>query len=161
MSKKNIFLLAAGYLAGGVVAALFNKKSDSDIKKELRASKKSGEGEFSVFVDNFIATHKNLLDTFTKEILSDKNKALLEGKKQDLLSVIESYKNEGSVLLEELKGKWAWFVSQTAENLEKLYEEKKWEISDLKGVAPEKLDELKTKLTQAYGELKAELKKKD
>lgn len=158
MSKKNLFILAAWYVAGGIVASLFNKNKPNEIKKQLAASKESGEGEFSVFVDNFMDTHKNLIDTLKKEVLTDENKAFLESKKQDVLGIIDSYKNDASVLLEELKGKWAGFLTETAENMEKLYNEKKNEISEVKWVAPERLEELKEKLKVAYSELKQDLK---
>lgn len=160
MSKKNIILLAAGYVAGGIVASLFNKKKPTEIKKELKNSKESGEGEFSVFVDNFLETHKNLITTVKKEILTEKNKKFLESKKQDVLDVIESYQAEWESLLRELKGKGKTFLVETSDNLEKLYNEKKSEIEGLSDITPEKISELKDKLKGAYSELKDEITQK-
>lgn len=160
MSKKNIFLLAAGYVAWGIVASLFNKKKPSDLKKELQKSKEDWEGEFRVFVDNFILTHKNLFDTFKTELLSEKNKKAFQEKKTELLQVVDVYKAQWEELLEELKGKWKVFLSEASDNLDKLYQEKKVEIDALKEVAPEKVKSLKDNLLAAYEELKTEATKK-
>jgi hypothetical protein len=36
MFNKKFFLLAAGYIAGGVVSSLYNKKKPKDLKAELK-----------------------------------------------------------------------------------------------------------------------------
>ena len=159
MSKKNLFLLAAWYLAGWVIVSLYNKKKPWSLKKDLEESKKSGEGSIKVLVDNFLDTHTSLINDLKEELLSDKNKKLIEKHKEDLLLIVDSYKNRAEVLIEELRDKWKSHLISTIENLELLYNEKKSEIDDLKWIAPAKAKELKEKLKLAYEELKLEIKK--
>jgi hypothetical protein len=44
--------------------------------------------------DNFVDTHKNLIEELKKQVLTDKNKELLKEKKEELLKVVDVYKNE-------------------------------------------------------------------
>ncbi|MCD5385220.1 hypothetical protein LRZ95_00970, partial [Candidatus Gracilibacteria bacterium] len=138
MSKKNIFLLAAGYVAGGIVASLFSKKKPGELKNELKKSRAEGEGDFKVMLDNFVDTHTNLINELKKQVLTDKNKKLLKEKKEDLLKIVDIYKKEGLKIADELKIKGKEFLVEASDNLEKLYEEKKEEIEQLKEVAPVK-----------------------
>ena len=39
MSKKNLFLLAAWYVAGWIIASIYNKKKPEQLKKELTKAK--------------------------------------------------------------------------------------------------------------------------
>jgi hypothetical protein len=41
MLNKKVLFLAAGYVLGGVVSSLYNKKKPEDIKKELKAARKA------------------------------------------------------------------------------------------------------------------------
>ena len=41
MSKKNLFLLAAWYIAGWVIASIYNKKKPEQLKKELTKAKET------------------------------------------------------------------------------------------------------------------------
>jgi hypothetical protein len=43
MSKKNLLLIAAGYVAGGVIASFYNKKKPKDLKEEIALSKEEGK----------------------------------------------------------------------------------------------------------------------
>ena len=160
MSKKNIFLLAAGYVAGWIVASLFSKKKPWELKKELKKSREEWEGDFKVMLDNFVDTHTNLINELKKQVLTDKNKELFKEKKQDLLKIVDEYKKEGLKIVDELKVKWKEFLVEASDNLEKLYEEKKDEINQLKDVAPEKAKELANDLKESFEEAKKEIKKK-
>jgi hypothetical protein len=48
---------------------------------------------------NFLETHSNLFKDFKQVIFSEKNKKLLNSKKQDFLKIIDSYKVEAQELL--------------------------------------------------------------
>jgi hypothetical protein len=43
---------------------------------------------------NFIDTHENLIEDLKNHILTDKNKALFNEKKEELLKVVDVYKKE-------------------------------------------------------------------
>lgn len=159
MSKKNIFLLAAGYVLGGVVASLYNKKKPEDLKKELKDAKASWESDLKVLFDNFVETHKNLLKDLEWEIMSEKNKKLFEEKKAQLLEIAYDYRSKGNELLEELKVKGKEFIVEASAQLEKMYEEKKWELEELKDVSPEKVEDLKKNLLAIFNEIKEKMKK--
>ncbi len=49
MSKKNLFILAAGYIAGWIVASIYGKKKPTEIKKEIAEAKENWEWNFKVF----------------------------------------------------------------------------------------------------------------
>ena len=159
MSKKNIFLLAAWYVAGWIISSLYNKKKPSELKKDLEKSKNKWEGEFKVMFDNFVATHSNLLKDLKSHVMTDDNKKLFNEKKEDLLKVVDTYKIQGLELADELKVKWKDFIVEASDSLEKLYEEKKEEIDALKDIAPEKLEELKDSAKDVYKEVKEKIKK--
>ena len=160
MSKKNIFLLAAWYVAGWFIASLYSKKKPGELKKELEQSRKEGEGDFKVLIDNFIDTHTVLIDKLKKEVLTDKNKELFNEKKEEVLKIVDVYKKQWTELVEELKTKWADFITEASDNLEKMYEEKIEEIEQLKEVAPEKAKELKDDLKETFDEVKEKITKK-
>ncbi|NVP17473.1 hypothetical protein HUU51_02025 [Candidatus Gracilibacteria bacterium] len=159
MSKKNLFLLAAGYVAGGLIASLYNKKKPEQLKKELNKAKETGEGSFKVLVDNFLETHTNLLDDLKKEVLTPENLAKFESHKEDVLKIIDSYKQKGNELINELKQNGKGYILVIQKKLEDLYNEKLSEIDSLKDLAPEKVNELKNKLFLSFEELKKEIKK--
>ncbi|MDD3144541.1 MAG: hypothetical protein PHV23_00355 [Candidatus Gracilibacteria bacterium] len=159
MSKKNIFLLAAGYVAGGIIASIYNKKKPEELKKELSKAKEAGEGSFKILLDTFINTQANLIEDLKKEVLSEKNIKLFNEHKDEVLKIIDSYKEKGNLLLKELKENGKDYLVVVSEKLEKLYNEKVSEIESLKGMAPEKVEELKSKLLSTYDELKKEIKK--
>jgi hypothetical protein len=158
MSKKNIFLLAAGYIAWWLIASLYSKKNPLELKKEMEESKNQWEWEFKVILNNFIETHENLLNELKNQISTDKNKDLYNQKKEELLKIIDSYKVQWMELLEELKIKWKDFISEASVKLEKLYDEKRIEIESLKDIAPWKIQEIKDNLKSTFDELKSKIK---
>lgn len=160
MSKKNIFLLAAWYVAGWFIATMFSKKKPGELKKDLKKSRKEWEGDFKVMFDNFVDTHSTLIEELKKQVLTDKNKEIFKDRKADLLKVVDIYKKEWLKIADELKAKWKDFLVEASDNLEKLYEEKKEEIEELKDAAPEKARELAADLKETFEEAKEEIKKK-
>lgn len=159
MSKKNLFILAAWYIAWWVIASLYNKKKPEQIKKDIEKAKEKWESSFKVVYDNFVQTHSNLFEDVKNEVLSEKNKALFNEHKEDVIKILDSYKEKSSILIEELKVKGKTYLFTTSEKLEKLYNEKLEEIESLKWVAPEKMSDLKEKLLESFEELKNEIKK--
>jgi len=159
MSKKNIFLLAAWYVAGGLVASLYNKKKPAELKKELESAKETGEWSFKVIVDSFIETHSNLVDDLKKELMTEKNMKIFNEHKDEVLKILDSYKEKWNILIDELKVQWKSYLFTASEKLEELYKEKIDEIESLKWVAPEKIAEFKDKLLVSFDELKNEIKK--
>lgn len=159
MSKKNIFLLAAGYVAGGLIASLYNKKKPEDLKKQLSDAKASGDSDIKVLFENFIDTHKNLLKDLEKEIMSDKNKELFNTKKAQLMQLATDYRDRADIIVEELKVKGKEFISEASAELEKAYNEKKVQLDELKEVSPEKAKELKENLLATFKEVKEKIKK--
>lgn len=159
MSKKNIFMLAAWYIAGWLVASIYGKKKPNELKKEMEEAKKTGEWNFKVIADNFIDIHQSMVEDIKKEILTETNIKLFNEKKEEILEIIDVYKVKWTELIEELKIQWKDYLGKASEELEKLYNEKKNEIEWLKWVAPEKISELKTWLLASFEELKKEIKK--
>ena len=49
MLNKKVLFLAAGYVLGGVVSSLYNKKKPEEIKKELKAARKAWEKWFFLY----------------------------------------------------------------------------------------------------------------
>lgn len=158
MSKKNWFILAAWYIAGGIVSSFYNKKKPADLKKDLEKSRKEWEGDFVVMLNNFIDTHANLLEDLKNHVLTEKNKKIFQEKKEELLTIVDVYKKQWLELTEELKAKGKIFLSEASEKLENLYEEKKEEIEALKEIAPEKAKEIKESLKETYEDIKSKVK---
>ena len=159
MSKKNLFLIAAWYIAWGLIASIYGKKDPSTFKKDLEEKKQKGEGEFKLILDNFVETHSNLIDDMKTKILTEKNIKLFNDKKEEILSIVDSYKSRWIELIEELKVQGKDYIVKASDELEKLYSEKKEEIEWLKWVAPEKISELKKWLLASFEEFKKEIKK--
>jgi len=154
MFNKKFFLVAAWYLAGGLVSSLYNKKKPTELREEMKEWKENGQWEMKVLLANFVDIHKNLIYDVEKEIMSDKNKALFQVKKAQLLEIADMYKVEGNRLLEELKQNGKWYLLEASDQLENLYNEKKWELNELKDISPEKVKELKNNLLATFEEMK-------
>ena len=158
MFNKKFFLIAAWYVAGSIVGSLYNKKTPGALKKELEDSKQSGQGEVKVLLANFVETHKNVLADLENTIMSEKNKALFQEKKAQLLEIAEGYKIEGLKLLAEVQEKGKSHFVEVSDKLEKLYLEKKDELNELKEISPEKVKELKNNLLATFEELQEKIK---
>lgn len=154
-----MLLIAAGYIAWGLVSSLYNKKKPKDLKAELKESKENGQSEFKILLANFVDTHKNLILNVEKEILSDENKALFQEKKSQLLWMADVYKLEWNKLLDELKQNGKEYLVEASDKLEQLYVNKKEELDELKNISPERITELKGNLLNIFEEMKENMKK--
>lgn len=159
MSKKNLFILAAWYIAGWIVSSFYNKKKPEELKKDLEKSRKSWEGDFKVILNNFIETHTNLIEDLKTHIMTEKNKQIFNEKKDELLALVDVYKKQWLELTEELKVKGKEFFTEASEKLENLYEEKKEQIDALKEEAPIKANEIKENIKEVYEEVKSKVTK--
>lgn len=160
MSKKNIFILAAWYIAWWIVSSLYWKKKPGELKKDIEKSRKEGDSDLKVIVGNFIDTHSNLLDELKSHIMTDRNKKIFKEKKEEVLWIVDSYKKQWSELTEELKTKWKVFLTEASETLHNLYEEKKEEIDWLKDSIPKKANELKEDLKETITDVKNKMSEK-
>lgn len=158
MFNKKFLALVVWYLAWSVVSSVFSNKKWEDIKKELKKAKRKWEDSTKVFLDNFIETHKNLLEYAKKEINSPKNKEFLNTKKAELLKAVDDYRLEWEKLLQELKTNWKDYLEVAKGKMKDLYEEKKWLLDDLKSESPEKIEWLKKKLSKAFEDFKKKIK---
>ena len=160
MSKKNLFILAAWYVAGWIVSAFYNKKKPAQLQKDLEKSRNEWEGDFKVMLNNFVDTHSNLLEDLKTHVLTEKNKKVFNDKKDDLLKIVDVYKKQWLELTDELKTKWKVFLTEASEKLENLYEEKKEEIETLKDIAPKKVKKIKENFKEVAKVAVDEVKKK-
>ncbi|MBT3727272.1 hypothetical protein HOG21_06515 [bacterium] len=94
MSKKNIFLLAAGYIAGGIISSLYSKKKPGELKDELDKNEEGKEADFKVLLGNFIDIHQSLFEDLKVHVITEENKEKLNKKKEELIVVVDSYKTE-------------------------------------------------------------------
>lgn len=160
MFNKKFFLIATGYIAGGLVSSLYNKKKSKDLKTELKDGKKNWGWEFKVLLANFLDTHKNFLSDIEKEMLSDKNKALFNAKKSLVLKTVDEYKLEGNKIFEELQVQGKSYFAEASNELKKLYEEKKSELESVEEISPDKISEIKNNLLGVYEEIKTKIQEK-
>lgn len=154
MSKKNIFLLAAWYIAGGIISSIYGRKTPGELKNKLKQNWKLDETDFKILLDDFIDIHQNLLNELKISVLTEENK-------EKLNNLIDSYKNDWDEILKDLKVKWKEYITEAGYKLEKLYNEKKEELGDFKDIAPQKVDELKNNLISGFEDLKTQIKQKN
>ncbi len=125
MFGKKLLLLLGGYVVWNVVNSIYNNTKWKDLKKEMKIAKKSWFDSKKVVINNFLETHKNILDSLKKDVLTEENIALFNKKKEDALSVINEYKKSWEELLKDLKWKWSDFVNSAKDEISDIYEEKK------------------------------------
>ncbi|MCD5374991.1 hypothetical protein LR010_00900 [Candidatus Gracilibacteria bacterium] len=95
MFGRKILFLAAGYVAGNMVASVY-----SGGKK--KAKKAQGKEDVKLMVENFLNTQKNFIADVEDKYLSDENKKKLSEKKQDFMKASEKYIAQGEKLLSEV-----------------------------------------------------------
>ena len=159
MSKKNIFLLAAWYVAGWLIASIYNKKKPEELKKELENSNESWDWKFKIMVDSFVETHSALVDDLKKELMTEKNIKIFNDHKEEVFNILDSYKEKWNILIDELKKEGKTYIITASEKLEELYKEKTSEIEKIQWITPEKIEWFKEKLLASFEELKKEIKK--
>ena len=156
---KKTLLIVGGYIAGGIVATLFGEKKGKKVREDLEKVKGNNEETKKIVVDNFVDTHKNLLDSFKSKVLTEENKEFFNKKVDEAKELVKEYKKEGEKLVEELKEKGSEYADTAKENLEKLYEDKKSDLKDLQEKAPEKMEKAKEKLLAKFDEVKDKVSK--
>jgi len=87
MFGKKILFLAAGYVAGNMVASVYSSK-----KKRLK--KAQGKEDIKLIVEGFLDTQKNFLADMEKKYLSEENQEKLSQKKSDFKKFSEKYLKE-------------------------------------------------------------------
>ncbi len=155
MFSRKIALLAAGYVAGNIVSSLYNSKKWKDLKKTAIKAKESGENDKSVIINNIIDTHKNFFEDM-KTMLSEDNQKLLDKKKVQILSVVDSFRSEWDKLIKEVGGK----TSSISTRVQDLYDEKKDELrTHLHEVSPDEMKAVTDKLFTYFDTFMWKLKK--
>jgi vacuolar-type H+-ATPase subunit I/STV1 len=144
------------YVAWSMIASSLDPKKKQKIKK----IRKDGWDVLKFLFDDFVETHKKLLESAKEEILSPENKKIFEKKKKELVKIAEKYKKEAEKLLKELQKKWKEKAKEGLVKIEEIYEEQKVKIDEIKEVAPEKAQELKQTLLASAKEIKDEIVKK-
>lgn len=161
MFWKKFLLAIWAYVAGTVVATVFNAKKWDKVQEELDITKKEWGDTNKVLLGNVLETHKNLLDWFKKRFLTDENKALLNEKIKEGKVLIKDYAKQAEELIDELQKDPKWKTDEIKQKLESLFEEKKTQVEDkveeFKEEAPEKADKLKGKLLAHYDEIKKKI----
>lgn len=137
---KKLLLLASWYLAWSFISSMFSSKKWKDLKKEIENNPWWCK---SVFLDNFVETHKNLLNSLKDELNSEKNQKLLKDKKEKIDAMIRDFKEEGQELLKELKKWWEKSLSGIKTRLEDIYKEKKEKFDSMKSSWTKKIKEIK------------------
>lgn len=158
MNKKLLLLLGA-YVSWVAAALVYNKKNPSEIKSELDDARKNEDNNLKVLFNNFIEIHKNLLDDLKAKTLTDENKEMFYKKRDEILALVEDYRQKAQEVLKEYQVKWKDYAEEWLKKLEKFYKEKLEELDELKEDAPEKLEKAKEKLLAYYDEFKAKFKK--
>lgn len=158
MNKKLLLLLGA-YASWVAAALVYNKKNPSEIKSELDDARKNEDNNLKVLFNNFIEIHKNLLDDLKAKTLTDENKEIFYKKRDEILSLVEDYRQKAQEVLKEYQLKWKDYAEEWLKKLEKFYREKLEELDELKEDAPEKLEKAKEKLLAYYDEFKSKFKK--
>ncbi|MDD3302542.1 MAG: hypothetical protein PHN31_03225 [Candidatus Gracilibacteria bacterium] len=160
---KKLAYLVMGYLAGSTVSSLYSSKKGKDLKKDIKKAKDEGSDVAKkVFIDNFIETQKSFFQDLKSVLESDDSKKYINSKKDEVLNLIDKYKDDSELLIQDLKSKGKVYAGKTLEKLEEFYKEKKKEGEQfLKSIGGEKDDVcvFKDKLSEVYEELKAKLKK--
>jgi len=158
---KKLFYLAMGYLAWNAVSSLYWTKKWKELKKDMKKASGGKHDPKMVLLENFIETHKNFFTDLKDMVESDESKKFFEDKKDDILWLIERYREDSEWMILELKWKWKKYIQEVSLKLEEFYKEKKreWEEYLSSAWAKEELWYFKEKLWQVYEELKAKIKK--
>ena len=158
---KKLFYLAMGYLAWNAVSSLYWTKKWVQLKKDMKKATNDKHDPKMVLLENFVETHKNSFTDLKDMLESEENKKFFEDKKDDILWLIERYKEDSEWMILELKWKWKKYIQEVSLKLEEFYKEKKKEGEEYltSTWAKEELWYFKERLGQVYEELKAKIKK--
>lgn len=158
---KKLFYLAMGYIAWNAVSSLYWNKKWKELKKDMKKASNDKHDPKMVLIENFIETHKNFFNDLKEMVESEENRQYFKDKKEEVLDLIERYKEDSEWMIDELKWKWKKYIEEVSVKLEEFYKEKKkeWEAYLTSAWAKEELGHFKEKLGEVYEELKSKLKK--
>lgn len=176
MKKGNVFLLAAGYLAGLAVAMKFNPKTAKDLEGELATS----SDKYKTFGQNIVDIHKHLFDAVETSVFSEENKKRVEEYKQKFLVELEGFQQDAEVKMQEWKDKGMDKKDEMEKELKSLYARRvelmdqakekgvgllddakdgsEKMLEDGKKVANRVFEEAKKRLDSMYADIKKKLK---
>ncbi|EKE27866.1 MAG: hypothetical protein ACD_3C00142G0022 [uncultured bacterium (gcode 4)] len=137
MRKKNIILLALGYLWGIAVAMKFSQKNATETKKSLE----NNPNFFDVFVENVVSMHKDIYKYFEQRALSDENMKRLDEYKARAKKEVDSFKKEAEKKMEELKKQWIKKKDEVEKELRKIYDRRQEYFDETKDTAEEYMEE--------------------
>lgn len=152
MKLKDLVLLAWAYVAGNVVASVYNSKKWEDLEKELLEGKESA---LKIIWNNIVDIHKKLFDEVKDEVETLDREEM----KQKLLDLAEEFRLKAEELIKELKEKGPEYASEIYKKLEDLYEEKKNLIESYRKEIPTFIEEWKAKLHNYFEDIKKQIKK--
>lgn len=159
---KKLFYLAMWYLAWSAVSSLYSDKKWKELKKDIKKASENGKHDPKmVLLENFIETHKNFFNDLKDIVDTKENRQYLKDKKEEVLDLIDRYKDDSEMMIDQLKWKWKKYISEVSEKLEEFYKEKKkeWEEYLSSIWSKEDVTTFKEKLWLVYEDLKAKLKK--
>lgn len=159
---KKLFYLAMWYLAWSAVSSLYSDKKWKDLKKDIKKASENGKHDPKmVLLENFIETHKNFFNDLKDIVDTKENRQYLKDKKEEVLDLIDRYKDDSEMMIDQLKWKWKKYMSEVSEKLEEFYKEKKkeWEEYLSSIWSKEDVTTFKEKLWLVYEDLKTKLKK--
>jgi len=151
-----VLTVITAYTAGSILASSLDPKK----KKKIKKIKEEGWDVFGFLINDFVDTHKKLLESAKEEILSPENKEKFEQKKAELLELAGNYKKEAEKVMADLKIKAIEKAKDGLVKVDEMYEQQKEKIGELKEIAPEKAKELKDTLLAQAKEIKDEISKK-
>ncbi len=155
---KKLFYLAMWYLAWNAVSSLYWNKKWKELKKDMKHGKNDPK---MVLLENFVETHKAFFKELKDMVDTKENREYFNEKKDEVLDLIDRYKDDSEMMIDELKWKWKKYMWEVWVKLEEFYKEKKKEWEEyLKSVwAKDELVNFKDKLGQVYEDLKSKVKK--
>lgn len=159
---KKLFYLAMWYLAWNAVSSLYWSKKWKELKKDMKKASENGKHDPKmVLLENFVETHKNFFKDLKDIVDNEENREYFKEKKDEVLDLIEKYKDDSEMMIDQLKWKWKKYMGEVSEKLEEFYKEKKKEWEEYLSTVWEREDviKFKEKLGQVYEELKTKLKK--
>ena len=154
MLWNKLMLALVGYVAGNIVANMFNGKKWENVRSEIKKAHKSWKNCKKILLAEFIDTHKNFLKDLKEMLLTDENKEIFNKKMEEVKNIIKDYVIEWEKLIDELKGKWGEYAVEAGQKLEDLYNQKKGELENVASQIPDKIEKLKEKLWEKYDEMK-------
>lgn len=156
MKKKNIILLALGYLGGLAIATKYSKKNSIEVNKELSENK--DKKFFDVFIENVIDIHKQFVNYIEVSIKTEENMKKIEDLKSKVIDEVEQFKKEAIEKTEELKQKWIQKKEEIEKEIATIYEKRQEYLNKAKDNSLTYIEDWKKKLEKVFDEIKEKIK---